>query len=479
LPSIIHTKRGRIALGIAVLAVLLGAVLVASFQGRIGTASAEPLVIYEVVVDGAVVAYVEDPDEIRRAVAALEERETLARRMPVRVTSRVEGRPLQVTADQRPRLSDGTVLEDELAQAVRLAATAFAIVVDGEPVVALRSEADARAAVERVQELYREQLEAGEFRAPDGTRIDESVQIQTVEILENIRYEAVDADTADIKDVDQAVAVLMRGTDRVVAHTVQSGESLWVIARNHGMSVEDLEKANPQVTDPKRLQPGDQLNLIVPDPYVSLRSVEVRTYQRPIPFATRVEYDPGMYPWEEYVKEPGRQGRRAVVERVERLNGEIVSVEVLSDELISEPTVQVVVKGSKEVEGIGSGIFRWPLNIPGQVTTRFGYSRWRGRNHDGIDIAAPKGTPVYAVDNGYVSFTGWKNGLGNTVIVDHGGGRQTVYGHLSSINVKKGDQVTKTTVLGGVGSTGFSTGNHLHFEVHVNGRAVDPMPYFQ
>lgn len=479
MPSIIHTKQGRLVLAVAALAIIAGAGLLIWAQDDPVTASAKTIVIYEVVVDGKLVAHVADPTEIQRAVAALEERESLARRVPIRVASRVEGRPLQVAADERPRLSEGAVLEDELSLAVRLQAAAFAVVVDGEPVVVLRSESDARSAVEQVLELYRQQVESGEYGAPAGTRLDESVEVHTVDIVENISYEPVDADSADIKDVDQAVAILMRGTDKVVAHTVKSGESLWTIAHANGMSVEDLERANPQVSNPKRLQPGDQLNLIVPEPFVSLRSVEVRSYERPIAFRTQIEHDPNLFPWEEYVKEPGQQGRRAVVERVERVNGEIVSVETLSDEILSEPTVQVVVRGSKEVGELGSGVFRWPLDVPGQLTTRFGYSRWRGRNHNGIDIAAPRGTPVYAVDEGYVSFTGWKNGLGNTVIVDHGGGRQTVYAHLSSINVKKGAQVNKSTVLGGVGNTGFSFGNHLHFEVHVNGRPVDPLGYFQ
>ncbi|HEX6988138.1 MAG TPA: peptidoglycan DD-metalloendopeptidase family protein [Bacillota bacterium] len=466
-------------LGAGALVVVAAVALLAWAHASPTADSTETPVIYQVVVDGRTIAHVGDPSDLEFAVAALEEKQTLASGVPMQVVSRVEARPVQVAAARRPRLSAGAALEYELSRVVRLQAQAVAVVVDGQPVVALRTEAEARAAVEQVLAQYRQQVESGEYGSPGGTRLEESVNVQSVEIVENIRFEKVSADDAELKDVDQAVAILMRGTDKVVAHTVQSGESLWTIAHANGMSVEDLEQANPQVDDPKRLQPGDQLNLIVPDPFVSLRSVEIRSYQRPIAFRTVYENDPELYPWEEYVKEPGQQGRRAVVERVERLNGEITAVETVSDEILSEPTVQVVVRGSKEVAELGSGVFRWPLDIPGQLTTRFGWSRWRGRNHNGIDIAAPRGTQVYAVDDGYVSHAGWKNGLGQTVIVNHGGGRETVYAHLSTISVSVGAQVNKSTVLGGVGNTGYSFGNHLHFEVHVNGSPVDPLGYFK
>jgi len=97
--------------------------------------------------------------------------------------------------------------------------------------------------------------------------------------------------------------------------------------------------------------------------------------------------------------------------------------------------------------------------------------------HTGQDIEAPWGAPVMAGASGKVSFVGWQNGYGQLVIVDHGGGLTTRYGHLSHIDVELNQTVARAQLLGKVGSTGRSTGPHLHYEVRINDQAVDPLPY--
>ena len=120
----------------------------------------------------------------------------------------------------------------------------------------------------------------------------------------------------------------------------------------------------------------------------------------------------------------------------------------------------------------GSGQFSWPVN--GQLTSGFGF-RW-GRMHEGIDIAAPTGRPIGAAAAGTVIVAGWGGGYGNLVVVSHGT-ISTAYAHMSSIAVSNGQQVSRGTVLGAVGSTGHSTGPHLHFEVRVNGSPQNPINY--
>ena len=117
--------------------------------------------------------------------------------------------------------------------------------------------------------------------------------------------------------------------------------------------------------------------------------------------------------------------------------------------------------------------FTWPTS--GQITSGFG-PRW-GRMHQGLDIAAPTGRPITAAKSGTVIVAGWSGGYGQLVVVDHGGGLATAYAHQSRIAVKTGDPVTQGGLVGFVGSTGHSTGPHLHFEVRVNGAARDPLPY--
>lgn len=101
------------------------------------------------------------------------------------------------------------------------------------------------------------------------------------------------------------------------------------------------------------------------------------------------------------------------------------------------------------------------------------------RAHSGLDLAAPAGAPIYATSDGVVSMADWRGGYGLFVALDHGGGVQTRYGHLSRLAVTSGQPVRKGDVIGLVGSTGMSTGPHLHYEVRLNGRAIDPARYLR
>jgi murein DD-endopeptidase MepM/ murein hydrolase activator NlpD len=115
----------------------------------------------------------------------------------------------------------------------------------------------------------------------------------------------------------------------------------------------------------------------------------------------------------------------------------------------------------------------WP--VQGVLTSPFGM-RW-GRMHEGIDIGAATGTPIYAAAGGTVIYAGWESGYGNLTVIDHGNGLATAYGHQSQIAVSNGQTVSRGQLTGYVGSTGHSTGPHLHFEVRVNGTPVNPLSY--
>lgn len=127
----------------------------------------------------------------------------------------------------------------------------------------------------------------------------------------------------------------------------------------------------------------------------------------------------------------------------------------------------------------GTGQLAWPVN--GEITSPFG---WRVHPiwgtqifHAGLDIGADYGDPVHAADSGTVVFAGWMGGYGNAVMIDHGGGMVTLYGHNSSITVGEGEQVSKGQTIALAGSTGNSTGPHCHFEVRIHGEVVSPLQY--
>jgi len=121
----------------------------------------------------------------------------------------------------------------------------------------------------------------------------------------------------------------------------------------------------------------------------------------------------------------------------------------------------------------GTGRFIWPVN--GTFTSPFG-QRW-GRLHAGIDIAAPSGTGIRAADSGTVQIASWYGGYGNYTCIGHGGGTSTCYGHQSSIGVSVGQNVSQGQVIGRVGCTGLCFGDHLHFEVRINGAVTNPLNY--
>ncbi len=126
-------------------------------------------------------------------------------------------------------------------------------------------------------------------------------------------------------------------------------------------------------------------------------------------------------------------------------------------------------------------VSKMPLAMPIKSAFRFTSSygaRW-GRSHEGIDMAGPVGTPIFATGDGVVIYAGWQRGYGNLIKIQHELGTETRFGHLSKIRVKVGQKVSRGSQIGDMGNTGRSTGSHLHYEVRVNGRAMNPMSFIK
>ena len=190
-------------------------------------------------------------------------------------------------------------------------------------------------------------------------------------------------------------------------------------------------------------------------------------------------------------KESTNASDLTIVEKYETEIPELKSEDDVVSELFKEKKVEVVAKTTtKKYSSAGSGKVSTSreLNnskvslgislskpVSGVLTSRYGY-RW-GRTHTGIDIGVPTGTPVKAAASGTITFAGWKGALGNLVVVSHGNGVQTYYGHNSKITVSVGQKVSQGDVIAKAGSTGQSTGSHVHFEVRVNGSSYNPLGY--
>lgn len=138
---------------------------------------------------------------------------------------------------------------------------------------------------------------------------------------------------------------------------------------------------------------------------------------------------------------------------------------------------------SEGSEYLGTGEFCWPAPSYTRVSSPYGYRIHpvykTKKFHSGVDLAAPGGSNILAADGGKVISAGWNGGYGNCVVLDHGNGVSTLYAHASKLLVSKGQTVSRGSVIAKVGTTGTSTGNHLHFEVLVNGKTTDPMKYIK
>ena len=161
------------------------------------------------------------------------------------------------------------------------------------------------------------------------------------------------------------------------------------------------------------------------------------------------------------------------------VNKDLAELERQESQILSESQALTGVVGGSGSTGSGNGSLSWPC--AGTVVSPFGYRihpilGYR-KLHTGIDIAAAYGVPIHSSAAGTVIYASWMGGYGNVIIVDHGDGLSTLYAHQSSLAVGNGAHVARGQTIGYVGSTGFSTGPHLHYEVRVNGNPVDPMGY--
>lgn len=140
-------------------------------------------------------------------------------------------------------------------------------------------------------------------------------------------------------------------------------------------------------------------------------------------------------------------------------------------------TVADFKNSSSNILIVGKGILCNPCPGATYISSTFGYREWDNSYHKGIDYAAPAGTPTYAAKDGTVIIAGWSDSAGNWVVIDHGNGYVTKYMHHSSLCVYAGQSVKKGQQIGCVGTTGYSSGNHLHFQLEINGVAVNPIQY--
>ncbi len=296
----------------------------------------------------------------------------------------------------------------------------------------------------------------------------------TVKFARDVELKSGIYPVENIVSFDELNAIVNSKETKDLYHDVLEGETASDIAKNNGLTLEQLTALNPSAD--MDVTVGQRLLVASGEPLLSVKTVKYTTYTQKIGFSTTIIQDSRFYDNYMLMVTSGEEGEKTITAEIEYRDGVEVSTTIVSEE-ITKPAVNAeVIKGGKPsgnaAVSTGTGTLTWPT---GPIYT---ISRGWSSYHFGIDIAASYGTPIYAADNGVVTYTAITDqGYGVYVIVDHQNGMQTLYGHLSAFNVSIGDTVSKGQLIGLMGSTGNSTGCHLHFEVRIDGEKTDPAPF--
>ncbi|WZL73087.1 peptidoglycan DD-metalloendopeptidase family protein [Clostridiaceae bacterium 35-E11] len=412
---------------------------------------------YAVKVDGKVVGVVRDKKDFTMLIDEMQTNLHKAYNTEIVLNQTIS---YERTKAKKNQLTTEAKLKSALKQMMNFEVKAYGIKANDQLIAVLSTKAEADKVLEQLKNMYISKEET-------------NANFEKIYFGEEVAVEEVAIETKNLKGTEEALKLILQGTEEIKEHEVQEGESFWTIAKKYKLTTEDLEKANPEV-NPEKLQINQKISLIVPKPLLTVVTVEKAEYEEKIPFEIVFEDTSALFKGEKKIKVTGKDGKREVVAEIIKNNGIEVDKKILEETIIEEPQKQVVLQGTKNPPPkVGTGTLSNPTR--GRLSSRFGY-RW-GRKHEGIDIAARIGTPVHAADGGKVVFAGTRSGYGKLVIVDHGANVKTYYAHNSKLVVSKGTKVFKGQKIAEVGNTGRSTGPHLHFEVRKNGVPVNPLKY--
>ena len=252
------------------------------------------------------------------------------------------------------------------------------------------------------------------------------------------------------------------------------GDSLWTIAAKNNVTRSQLRSLNPDIE--KSLFIGDTVLIAKSVPFLTVQTKVVESYEVEIPYKL-VSTNSKKYAYgTTTVVKAGKAGK--AIETAEKIyiNGVLQSTNIINTEVLQAAVNREVIVGTyidtSAIKPSTSG-FMWHVD-GGYVSC--GINGYRG--HTGMDIAAPRGTNIRASMSGVVTKVKKQTtGYGYHIMIDHGGGIQTLYAHCSKILVKVGQKVTQGQLIANVGSTGNSTGNHCHFEIRINGQFKNPAKY--
>lgn len=385
----------------------------------------------------------------------------------------IEKPTYKIRVVSKSELTDSSALCDSLIENSQSNITnACGIYVDGEFLCAVKNETDATS-------VFDEILEAKKPADGDGI----------VGFVEDIEYvQGLYPDNEEtIWDAAKLKAKLATNKTEAVYHTVQEGDTLYDIALKYDTTIEQLYAMNPNMGE--NIYLGDKIIVSMEVNYVRVKVMKTEVRTEEIPYEVVKTETSSLYKGTQRVKTQGVNGVARVTELVSYVDGVKVSTEEIERVTVQEPVDQEILVGTKSlaVSGGGgpvtpsNGRLLWPVIGLNSISRGYGYasSSYASGYHTGIDITGggAYGRTIIAADAGTVVQAGWNGSYGYCITIQHSGGLRTLYAHCSSVGVSVGQYVYQGQPIGRVGNSGYSFGAHLHFEVHVNGRKVNPKSY--
>ncbi len=367
-------------------------------------------------------------------------------------------------------LNDAQLCDAILRTAGDSIAEATGLYVDGEFIGSMESAAELQSVFDTIQDGYYDKSD------PD----QRAEFIQNVQTVEGLFPSASVTDKQALTNKLTAEAVVKK------TYSVQMGDTLSQIAVRHNMTTSELRKMNPAFANTDMVRIGDELVVQLPQPFLQVKVIKTLKYSEKINYTTVYQNNSSKYATHSVVKVRGQEGSQDVVAEATYIDGVETSRKIISKTVTKQPVTKVVERGTKPVishsgsqveigDGITKGTMSWPVPICSNMSRG-----WRA-GHYALDIAngpvTVKNKPCIAADGGTVVYAGWNGAYGYYVKIQHANGLATSYAHLNAIKVVKGQTVSRNQVVGLIGSTGRSTGPHLHFEVLKNGSRVNPMNY--
>lgn len=300
--------------------------------------------------------------------------------------------------------------------------------------------------------------------------------ITNISFADNVEIVEAYLPASQVTALDTAIDEVTKDKEEKTIYEVVSGDTLSKISSKTGISIDEIIQLNDNIQSTSSIiRVGDELTITVPVPELSVQREELVYYEGTYEADIIYQYNSSWYTTSEKTLQDPLSGFHKAVQKVTYLNNEVVSTEVVYEEVIAEAVPKIVEKGTKIPP-----TYIKPIS-GGRVTSYFGHreapTKGATTSHKGVDWGIALGTSVVASCGGTVSYAGWNGSYGNVIYINHPDGRQTRYAHLSKILVSKGDKVVQGQKIGLTGSTGRSTGPHLHFEMRINGTPVNPLKY--